>query len=61
MIVLGEPGYLLALICPAFLLSGAVTVYFVIMAQILFPIVMAVGTWVSGHFYEDISALPDLH
>ena len=56
----GEPGYYVALIAPAFLLSGAVTVYFVIMAQVLYPVCMAVLTWLSGNHYEDISALPDL-
>jgi len=56
----GLPGYYVAQIAPTFVLSGALTVYFVIMAQMLYPICMAVATYTSGNHYDNISALPDL-
>jgi amino acid permease len=44
----GKKGYYAGLIAPAFLMIGAVTVLFVILAQISYPIILAVYTWCSG-------------
>jgi hypothetical protein len=44
----GTQGYYAGLIAPAFLMIGAVTVLFVILAEISYPIILAVYTWISG-------------
>ncbi len=41
-------GYYTGLIAPALLIVGAIIVYFVIMCQMLYPIMLAVYSWCSG-------------
>ena len=44
----GTKGYYTGLIAPAILIGGAVIAYFVIMSQVLYPIVLAIYAWTSG-------------
>jgi len=41
-------GYYIGLIAPALLIVGAIIVYFVIMCQMLYPLSLAMYSWVSG-------------
>ena len=44
----GSWGYYVGLISPAILIVGAIVVYFVIMADVLYPDVLAIYAWISG-------------
>jgi hypothetical protein len=41
-------GYYIGLVAPALLIVGAIIVYFVIMCQMLYPLVLAIYSWVSN-------------
>ena len=52
----GPSGYYVGLLAPAFLIVGAVSVYFVIMTQVLYPMCLAIYAWTSGthpEYYSD--------
>lgn len=52
----GSLGYYVGLLAPAFLIVGAVSVYFVIMTQVLYPMCLAIYAWTSGTnptYYQD--------
>ena len=59
MSVTGKIGYFVCLIAPAFLILGAVSVYFVVMAQVLYPMIMAIYTWCSGNELPNVNVNPD--
>jgi hypothetical protein len=42
----------MGLICPCVLIVGAVVVYFVVMCQCLYPIILCIISWCSGNTYE---------
>ena len=44
----GRKGYYTGLIAPAILIGGAIIAYFVIMSQVLYPIMLAIYAWISG-------------
>ena len=53
---LGPFGYYIGLCAPAILILGAIIVYFVIMCQMFYPIVLALYKWISGSnpaYYAD--------
>jgi hypothetical protein len=41
-------GYYIGLVAPALLIVGAIIVYFVIMCQMLYPLVLAIYSWVTS-------------
>lgn len=45
----GNFGFYIGLCAPALLIVGAVSVYFVIMTQLLYPILLAIYSWISGN------------
>jgi hypothetical protein len=45
----GKWGYYSGLICPCILIFGAVVVYFVIMTQVIYPMLLAIYAWCSGN------------
>ncbi len=47
----GKPGWYAGLVSTTVLMLGAVCVYFVIMAELLYPLIMAIVSWSSGHDY----------
>lgn len=54
--MLGKTGYYIGLVAPALLIVGAIIVYFVIMCQMLYPIVLALFSWTTNsnpEFYPD--------
>ena len=46
--LLGKTGFYIGLCAPALLIVGAVSVYFVIMTQLLYPVLLAIYSWISG-------------
>ncbi len=44
----GKPGWYIGLIAPIILIFGAVTVYFIIQSQMMYPIIMALVSWIAG-------------
>lgn len=51
----GKAAYYATLIAPGFLILGAVTVYFVIMSSLLYPITLCIYTWCSGNVVEPLT------
>ena len=49
LISIGSFGYYIGLCAPALLIVGAVSVYFVIMTQLLYPVLLAIYVWITGH------------
>ena len=47
----GKWGFYLGLICPCVLIVGAVIVYYVVMCQCLYPIVLCIISWCTGEKY----------
>jgi len=43
----GQIGYYFGILTPAIMIVGALIVYFVIMAQMLYPICLAMYAWIS--------------
>jgi sodium-coupled neutral amino acid transporter 9 len=44
----GKCGYYTGLISPALIIVGAVSVYFVIMTELMYPVLLAIYAWISG-------------
>ena len=41
-------GYYIGLVAPGLLIVGAIIVYFVIMCQMLYPLCLAIFSWIAG-------------
>mmetsp|Transcript_64409 Transcript_64409/g.89109 ORF Transcript_64409/g.89109 Transcript_64409/m.89109 type:complete len:266 (+) Transcript_64409:530-1327(+) len=55
----GPVAYYIGLFAPGMLIVGAVSVYFVIMTQVSYPIFLAIASWCSGTDYvEDMTPSP---
>ena len=50
---IGKKGFYAGLIAPALLMVGAVTVLFVILSQISYPVLLAIYSWCSGETYAE--------
>lgn len=48
----GKPGYYLGIISPAILLLGAVTVLFIILTELSYPILLTIYIWVKPGDYQ---------
>jgi len=44
----GMTGFYLGLLCPCALIVGAVVVFYVVMCQCLYPLILAIITWCTG-------------
>mmetsp|Transcript_3373 Transcript_3373/g.4300 ORF Transcript_3373/g.4300 Transcript_3373/m.4300 type:complete len:105 (-) Transcript_3373:141-455(-) len=47
----GMTGYYIGLVGPSLVIIGAVSVYFVIMTQVSYPIFLAMASWITGVKY----------
>jgi len=50
----GNKGYYAGILAPILLITGAVTVLFVIMSQLSYPIFLAIYAWSSGTHPDQI-------
>lgn len=53
-VFLGNKGYYAGILAPILLITGAVTVLFVIMSQLSYPIFLAIYAWSSGTHPDQI-------
>lgn len=55
-VFIGPLGYYIGLVAPGILILGAIIVYFVIMCQMFYPIILCLYSWISGNnptYYAD--------
>jgi len=48
----GQTGFYLGLLCPCALIVAAVVVFYVVMCQCMYPLILAIMTWCTGTEYE---------
>lgn len=48
----GTVGFYIGILCPTCIVVGAVVVYFVVMCQCLYPLVLCIATWCTGIEYD---------
>ena len=49
---IGSKGYYIGLLAPGLLVVGAVSVYFVILTQVTYPLFLAIWSWITATDYD---------